>query len=1117
MTLQSNPVDQVRSTPRADASVSSGERPAGQAPRVADDGGARRPEQRADRQAPGSDLPASPWASAEGSSSGSDVDSNDRPLAAAGPDRRADASNPEAVHEAVSVGALGLDGVDADGVTADTFEVINFDPSAGLANTGAERMLRVEFAQAAQTGAATDAREGGGILSIPPYQLAVLGLGLGLAVGGAGGGGGGGGGSAESFVWGAGSLNISTPGGTIVTVDASGGASGRLLTLSGASAVNVNGYSGTNSINASNSSGKLSINIVDDGVASRLSLVTGSAETSITSADARDELSIDATALPNTANLIIAGRVAQANISALAGNMSAAGLGSGAVTVSTSAVPAGQQRSISIITGAGATSVAGQPGDTIFIDAEALADNVKLKTSGGARFEIINLMGDLENTATGGVTATLDHDPVPGEILRTSVSSSGAVTIRNGTLDGNDTILLDGVGPFTVTGLIATLDASRATGATTVTSANVGAAEVNVIAGSGATTVNGAATNGKILIDAAAIPDNTALDVRGPGGFTITGLKGNVVADQATGLVSVVTPADSVAQEVSVRLGVAGGLVRASDSVDLIEADALRMGQSSTLTIGGPNVADASRGTVRVASLSGTLDNGSSVNTVATLAEASVGAATVVTVKSESIININNGTLNANDTIKVSGEGVFQIAGLASNVDGLGVTGPGGITATLASDDTLLLSLSPGNADSVTLNGRATKATMVDVETLNVSAGGNISDASITSNATAAAAGRITGTKLDFGDQTDSSKKLTINPDQHADILAGSLVDADQANAGVQTLALSRGATISQTIPNIDIYELSNAGSTFNVVVKTAPASVSATVINDIQQQLGLGTGQTSSALTIKGSAGSDVIRSAAADTMRGGLVVELGADGVADYLFIKNADIGNRNAIGAADFGFGGGLVASTGGDLANYPTLSQTISNHWVSLKARADAGGATVSGGIRAETVGGFSTDTVSGVDKIIYLNGENNVATGAYVSVTQANPAGFSPGKGGIVEIESTYITALLGGANSAAANVGTDPRALDKVATLLATLPAFNDTNGDDLYVILYDYTAQAPNQKADAWLYAAVATQDDGLDFADSPGAIQRDTDTLELIAIFKGVGVNAFTQNNFV
>jgi hypothetical protein len=79
------------------------------------------------------------------------------------------------------------------------------------------------------------------------------------------------------------------------------------------------------------------------------------------------------------------------------------------------------------------------------------------------------------------------------------------------------------------------------------------------------------------------------------------------------------------------------------------------------------------------------------------------------------------------------------------------------------------------------------------------------------------------------------------------------------------------------------------------------------------------------------------------------------------------------------------------------------------------------------------------------------------------------------------------------------------------------LPPFLDSAGDQFYVVLYDYSALAPGQKADAWLYAAVSTQDDGLDFAENAAVIERDTDTLELIAIFKGVGVNAFTTDNFL
>ena len=160
-------------------------------------------------------------------------------------------------------------------------------------------------------------------------------------------------------------------------------------------------------------------------------------------------------------------------------------------------------------------------------------------------------------------------------------------------------------------------------------------------------------------------------------------------------------------------------------------------------------------------------------------------------------------------------------------------------------------------------------------------------------------------------------------------------------------------------------------------------------------------------------------------------------------------------------------------------------------------------------------GFATDGASG-DKVVYLNNDSSVAKAGYFTVSEANPVGFAPTDNSIIEIESGYVNALSL-TNAVAANIGKDPRALDKIATLLATLPPFTDVAGDQLYVILYDYSTLGPGQKADAWLYATVATQDDGLDFAENGAAVERDTDTLELIAIFKGVGVNAFTTDNFL
>ncbi len=1026
---------------------------------------------------------------------------------------RAESADPELTHAAFDESGISdqpaiiEQALDADHVLGDASDVIEFNAGHGVLDPALQRSLRVEFAQAPAT-TATDATASGGILSIPPYQLAVGGLALGLAVGG-GAGGGGGSGSSEFFAWGAGSLNITTPGGTVVTVDASGGASGRSLLLNGGSAVNVNGFSGSNLINASNLSGNLSVNIVDDGNPGRLVLTTGSGATTVTSYDSRDELVIDAALLASSSVLTLSGQAGEAKISGLAGGLNASALSAGSLSVSTAALAAGQQRSIALSTGAGATSVSGVQGDTIIIDAEALPDEVTLKTSGGANFQISNLMGNLDNTATGSVTATLDHDPNPGVELRTTVKSTTAVTVNNGALDLNDTIILEGAGAFTVKGLVATLDASRVTGSTNVTAAVVSASnEIRVIPGATGASVAGSAAGSRMAIDASNIPDNTVLQVSGPGSFIVTGLKGDVVADQAQGNVSVST-ADAGEQSVSVKLGAAGGQVRAFSTTDSINVDALAMKGTSTLGIGGASFAGNSIGTVTVTGLRGTLENRGTGKTEVTLTAAADASPTTASIVSDNIIVVNNGNFAATDTIKLTGSGEFGLKGVAANVDGAGVSGVlSKISATLNTNSAVTIKLSPSGSDTLVLNGRDSSATLLNVETIDVSIGGDISKAAISSGAGPATLGRISGAQLDFADQT---AKLVVSQAQHADIQQGGLLKTLQADSGTQTLSLSSGGTIAQTIPHIDVYELSSAGGPLQVTIKSQTLSVS----NDIQQQLALAPNQTSPALTIKGSPGADVIRTAAVDVVRGGLVVDLAGDTAGDYVFVKNIEIGNSSSIGNAVNGFGGGLVASTGGEFANYPTLAQTVTNHWSNLKLQADASEIAVSGGVRATTVFGFATDGSSS-DKVVYLKNDSSVAKAEYFTVSQANPVGFAPTDNSIIEIQSGYINALSL-TNAVAANVGKDPRALDKIAALLATLPPFTDVAGDQLYVVLYDYSILAPGQKADAWLYAAVATQDDGLDFAENAAAIERDTDTLELIAIFKGVGVNAFTTDNFL
>jgi len=1124
MTISSQsaaPADLARSNSRLDAAAASGDRSIGgaaAAPRGADPILSRAVPQSPRTERPGSsasDAQPVAWAGVEGES---EEGSESNARAAAGDEAAQDTDTLAAASTEVSGNDEGSSAAALSQAAslrdAGAFEVIEFDPSGALQDPLLQRAVRTEYAQAAPAATASDASAGRGILSIPPYQLAAVGLALGLAAGGAAGGGGGSG-NPEFFVWGAGNLNISTPGGTTVTVDASGGGSGRSLILSGGSAVNVNGFSGSNLINATSLTGALSVNVLDDGAASRLTLVTGSGGTTVSSGDARDELLIDATALPNSGSLVMTGQAAQARVTALAGNLNASALGSGELSVSTAALSAGQQRSLTIRTGVGPATIDGRQGDTIIIDAEALADGVKLKTSGAANLEIINLMGDLENTATGNVTATLDHDPVPGVPLQTTVSSTTAVTVRNGSLDSNDLIRLEGAGPFTVSGLVAGLDASRATGATSIAAANAGSNEVRVTAGVGPTSITGGASNGRVTIDAAAIPDGMSLQLLGAGAFTVSDMAGDVAAQQALGAVSVATP-DAGSQSIAVRLGVAGGQVRATSSGDSIDVDALLMGLSASLTIQGSGISGQSTGTVTVNGLSGTLDNRGTGKTVVTLAEAGAAPATTVTVKSDSAIDVRNGSLNTDDTIKLTGAGIFRLENVAANVDGTGVvgtqvTGTALVSVSLASDAKLTLALSAGDRDIVELNGRAATATMIDVETLDVRTGGSIAGASITASTTAADPGRIAGTKIDFADQT---AKLIVNPTQHNDILTGALVESARADAGVQTLALSSGGSFSATVPYIDVYELASLNPSTKVTIK----GVEQTFSNDISQRSGLANPEAPFALTIKGSSGADVIRSAAIDVMRGGLQIDLTGDSATDYLYFRNIEIGNEYESPNRDFGFGGKLIASTGGQLANYATLNDAVINHWSQVKLNADRNETTVSGGIREATVVGFNASPIDPLmqDKIVYLNRDAEASKGAFWSVQQANPASFAPLNHHIIEIESGYVTDLAV-TNPLVANLGRDPNALDKVAKLLATLPPFLTPEAARVYVVLYDYAAAGSGEPVDAWLYSAIATQNDGLDFAENPTADTRDTDTLELIAIFKGVGVNAFTSSNFV
>jgi hypothetical protein len=150
-----------------------------------------------------------------------------------------------------------------------------------------------------------------------------------------------------------------------------------------------------------------------------------------------------------------------------------------------------------------------------------------------------------------------------------------------------------------------------------------------------------------------------------------------------------------------------------------------------------------------------------------------------------------------------------------------------------------------------------------------------------------------------------------------------------------------------------------------------------------------------------------------------------------------------------------------------------------------------------------------------DKVVYLEGTTDVAlAGRFHAVGATGTFASAPTHNSVIEIESSYAPW-----SAAATDVGSDPRALDKIARLLATLPAFTDQSdvGSSFYVVVYSRDSSQATSDRDAWLYAATASQDDGFDFAEDVNAAKRDTDTLELIGVFKGLGLDAFGQQHFI
>jgi len=270
----------------------------------------------------------------------------------------------------------------------------------------------------------------------------------------------------------------------------------------------------------------------------------------IESNQSSDTITINAGALDANDTLYLVGS-ADFYISGLTADLDARGLTSESTLIINTGDAGDNQ--IHISTGTATSTInSSAPSDTIYVDAEELIDGQVLNLTGSSAFIVTNLLGDLNNTATGAVNVTLDRDHASAPSVDVSITTATALTIENGALIDEDQILVQGTGNVTVTGLVADLNASNLTGGTldVTTGDNQGEIDglnqIDITTGLLDTSIHGTASGDTVQVDAEALVDDNTLTTSGASNFQVTNLLGDML-NTATGSVEVWLDDDTIA------------------------------------------------------------------------------------------------------------------------------------------------------------------------------------------------------------------------------------------------------------------------------------------------------------------------------------------------------------------------------------------------------------------------------------------------------------------------------------------------------------------------------------------------------------------------------------------
>ena len=409
--------------------------------------------------------------------------------------------------------------------------------------------------------------------------------------------------------------------------------------------------------------------------------------------------------------------------------------GASVVTLGADAAAAGI---VSIITGAGATSIADSNGTPLSVDATALADNTMLSLSGAAGFTVTGLQGDL--TATG-VSGALNATTVAVASGLSIATGSGTNTITATALTTGQTLTLTGSSAATVTlnagASSGNLTAGTYTGSLTVTGGSgantitVGNGSTNTVTGGGgADVLTGGTGNDTFNFSSAANLGAAATIAGGAGNDTIAMTAAATLTDanflhaasiETLGLTgaSTITLGTNAASTGIVNVVTGTGATSITDSNGVtLNVDTTALANNTALTLVGSSaeVVTGLIGNITASSLTGALTVTTGDATDNTIAITTGSAATSITDNfNTDTVTVTATALAQNTALTLTGSAAEAVTGLVGDITASSLTGVLTVTTGNAADNGISITTGSG-ATSITASGAG------DTITVNASA-----------------------------------------------------------------------------------------------------------------------------------------------------------------------------------------------------------------------------------------------------------------------------------------------------------------------------------------------------------------------------------------------------------